>query len=176
MTTTPVTITIAGLTNSPSGAATLKVSTSSDTVPVIPSLLAPMSGTVSFEGNPVSQAAVQACPSNGDPCTTTTTNASGAFIVGVEPAAGGSYSVTAYPPTFGVDASPYGKPGHHPGPKRHVRRRRHPGAPPTLAPGVSIVSPSFGAETSSTANPKVFWQEPFEMKIQPSEFPAVKTS
>ncbi len=170
-----VTIMIAGLTNSSSGEAKLNVSTSSDTVPVIPSLLAPMSGTVSFEGNPVSQAAVQACPSDGDPCTTTATNASGAFIVGVEPAAGGSYSVTANPPTFGVDASPATvSPIAIPGPNGASGVDVTLGAPPTLAPGVSIVSPSFGDETSSTANPIVFWQEPFEMEIQPSDFPAVQ--
>jgi hypothetical protein len=47
--------------------------------------------------------------------------------------------------------------------------------PPNLPSGVSITSSDFGQETSSTANPTVNWEQPFQVQIQPSAFPTTNT-
>ncbi len=167
-----ISLSIVGVTNPAAGAPTLGISTSSDSVPATPSVLAPLSGTVTYEGNPVVSSPVQACPTTGGTCTTTTTNSSGAFLVGVAPTAGGTYSVTADPPTFGVDASPGTvSPLIIPGPDGLSGVSIVLQAPLTLSSGVTIVSPNFGVENSSTATPTTYWDSPYQLELPPSLFP-----
>jgi large repetitive protein len=171
-----ITLTVPNVTNSSTqGAADLNVLTSSDTVASSLSFTlksgGPVSGEVTFNGNAVSGAPVQICPKAGGVCDTTTTSSNGTFTLEVP---SGTYSATAYPATGqnaapasvgNIDVANDGVSG--------VNVALLP--PPNLPSGVSITSSDFGQETSSTANPTVNWEQPFQVQIQPSAFPTTNT-
>jgi len=167
-----VTLTISGL-SSP-GPGEVSLATSSDTVPVTARTvtLAPLNGTVSYQHASVAGASVEACPTAGGRCTTTTSGSGGAFHLGVSPVAGTDYSLTASPPAFGVHAAE-GRlsPVSIPGPEGRSGVAIALSAAPTLASGVAVISPNAGEETSATANPGTFWGQPFQLKLEPALFP-----
>ena len=168
-----VTLTIIGVTNPPVSTGGITLSTSSDWTPTSPSVLASISGTVAYQGAPVAGAPVEACPTSGDgTCTTGSTDSSGAFFLVVAPTAGGTFSVTADPPAFGVDASPATlAPLVIPGPAGISGVAIDLQAPLTLSSGATIISPNFGVENSSTPTPTTYWDSPYQLELSPSLFP-----
>ncbi len=172
-----VTLTVTGVTNSSTkGQEDLDASTSSDTSASSLSLTlaagGPVSGDVTYDGNAVSGAPVQICPTVGGSCSTSNTSSNGDYTVEVPD---GEYSATAYP-TTSLNAAPAsvgdidvtGKSG-----VSGIDVALLP--PPNLPSGVTIVSPAFGEETSSTPNPTVNWEQPFQVQIASSAFPTTNT-
>ncbi|HWF74310.1 MAG TPA: choice-of-anchor D domain-containing protein [Solirubrobacteraceae bacterium] len=131
-----------------------------------------LSGHVTLNGQPVGGAAVEACPTGAQTaCLSTQTSSDGAFSATVTAPPGASYSLTAFPPG-GVNAgegvlSPI-----------TIPKADFTGldialpAPPAIPSGVTFVSPSHGTETSGTANPVLFWNEPNQIQLSRSLFPA----
>jgi large repetitive protein len=162
--------------SSTSGPGILYLSTSSDTTPVAVKFSlssgAPVSGEVTYNSNPVASAPVQVCPTAGGSCSTATTGSDGTFSVEVPY---GKYSATGYPNTStnaapgtvgGLDvSSPSGVSG------ADIALT----APPSLPAGVTLTSSDFGEETSSTSNPTVNWEQPFDLDFSPSLFPTSNT-
>jgi hypothetical protein len=136
--------------------------------------LAPLGGTVTYQGNPVDEAAVQACPTGGGACVaSTTTDEAGEFVIGVAPAAGTSYTLTATPPRFGGVAAADGTAPAVviPGPQGVSGVTIALGEPPSIARGAMIVSTGHGAEGHGTSGPVTFWGEPYEIELEPRLFP-----
>jgi len=81
--------------------------------------------------------------------------------------------VTVFPPATGVNAAPATVgPITIPG-SQGVSGVNVVLAPPQgITPGVTVVSPDFGTETSASGAPAEFWRSPFEMQISPSDFPS----
>ena len=171
-----VTFIVTGVTNGPAdGPQTLQVSTSSDTTPVSLSFSqssgVTISGTVSYQGNGVSGAPVEVCPSGGITCVTTSSAGTGTFSVEVP--VGTSYTVTAHPSAFGPDAGAGTTTVAGSGGASGVVVIL--ASAPMITPGVTVISPSFGTETSSTSAPATRWDAPFQMQLDPSIFPAGET-
>ncbi|HUN79614.1 MAG TPA: Ig-like domain-containing protein [Solirubrobacteraceae bacterium] len=151
------------------------LSTSSDASPVSvgASALAPLSGTVSFAGQPEVGAEVQACETAGGECQTTTTEADGAFKLAVPADAGATYALTANPP----GASSHAGQGRlapvvlGAGAAGATGLEIVLGKAPGIAAGVGILTPAGEEQTSSTPNPFVPWTSPYELSLEPSFFP-----
>jgi DNA-binding beta-propeller fold protein YncE len=131
---------------------------------------APLSGTVTFNGNPVGGASVQVCPIGTSGCQMATANGQGEFTVTVDDLPGTTFSLTASLPG-GVNAgqgtlSPLSFP-----PSGLSALDVALPAAPSVPAGVTIVSPSHGTETSGTVNPVVFWNEPNQIQLARSLFP-----
>ena len=133
-----------------------------------------LSGHVTFNGGGVSGASVQACPSRGATpatCASTTSGAGGTYSVTVTAPPGSSYLMSASAPA-GVAA------GQRELPPITIPSGDFSGldfslpALPALATGLTVLSPSFGAETSATTNPVVFWNDPTTLELSRSLFPA----
>lgn len=154
------------------------ISTSSDTLPVSVGAteLAPLSGTVAFEGKPEAGATVQACTVPAGECQTTSTETAGAFTFAVPALAGARYALTANPPGANshagegslspvvLGAGAAGATG------LEIALPKAPG----IAKGVSILTGGGAEQTSSTTNPFVPWTAPYELSLQPSFFPTAK--
>lgn len=133
-----------------------------------------LSGHVTLNGGAVAGAAVQACPAGSGlqgNCVSALSSSSGAYSVTVTAPPGGLFSLTAFPPS-GVSAgqgtlSPIAIPSAN-----FAGLDIALPAPPSLPSGVAFVSPSFGTQTSATANPMVFWNEPNQIQLNRSLFPA----
>ncbi len=162
--------------SSTSGPGILYLSTSSDTTPIALKFSlasgAPVSGEVTYNSNPVASAPVQVCPTAGGTCSTATTGSDGTFSVEVPY---GDYSATGYPNT-GTNAAPgtvgsldVSSPSGVSGVDIALT------APPSLPAGVTITSPDFGEESSSTSTPTVNWEQPFDLDLSPSLFPTSNT-
>ncbi|MDQ6805094.1 MAG: choice-of-anchor D domain-containing protein [Actinomycetota bacterium] len=133
-----------------------------------------LSGHTTLNGRPVAGAAVQACPTGSgaqSACVSTQTSSAGAFSATVTAPPGASYSLTAFPPG-GVSAgegvlSPLTVPlADFTGLDIALA------PPPSIPSGVTFVSPSHGTETAGTANPVLFWNEPDQIQLDRSLFPA----
>ncbi|HTW41447.1 MAG TPA: IPT/TIG domain-containing protein [Solirubrobacteraceae bacterium] len=151
------------------------VSTSSDAVQVstgtVP--LAPISGTVTAEGQPAPNASVQACRVGGA-CTVVSSDERGNFQLAVA-AEAATYQLTASPPPAGVGSragigqatvSISGAAG-----ASGVNIAL--GAEPKIAKGITIVQ-GASEQTSATSQPFLFWGSPYELKLEPSFFPSAK--
>ncbi len=165
-----VVLTVPGVTNPPAGAQSLEVSTSSDATPTPASTGGgsgpTVSGTVlASDSSPAVGAAVQAC-SNGT-CALTTTDASGDYQLSLTP---GSYILSADAPPGSRDTQ--GVQGLTVGPTAQTGVTIQLGLPPGIPSGLTLLSPTFGTETSSTTNPIVNWRDPFQVSIAPGFFPS----
>jgi Bacterial Ig-like domain (group 3) len=166
-----VALQIAGITGSPTASALISTSSDAKPVSVGSTALAPLSGTVTYDKTPVSEANVQACRTPSGACLTTSTNPSGQFTFGVPATKGASYALTANPPAFVAAA------------QGRIPRVTIPGAagvsgidlalaaPGKIAKGVTVVSAGHGEQTSATSDPVKFWGEPYELKLPRSLFP-----
>jgi len=166
-----VKLTIEGVTGT--GLTSALISTSSDAVPVNAGAieLAPLSGTVTFEGAAVADATVQACPIAGGTCQTTSTNGSGGFTFAV-PATTGSYALTANPPAASSHAGE-GKlsPATIKGAAGATGIELALPTAPKIAPHVKIVTSGGGEQSSATGYPFVSWASPYELSLEPELFP-----
>jgi hypothetical protein len=131
---------------------------------------APLSGDVTFNGNPVGSASVQVCPIGGGGCQISTANALGQFTVTVRDLPGTTFSLTASPPG-GVNAGQETLSPLSFAPAGLSALNVALPAPPSVPAGVTIVSPSHGTLTSGTNHPVVFWNEPNQIQLSRSLFP-----
>ncbi|MDQ6776826.1 MAG: choice-of-anchor D domain-containing protein [Actinomycetota bacterium] len=133
-----------------------------------------LSGHVTLNGRPVAGAAVQACPTGSgtqSACVSAQTPSDGTFSLTVMAPPGASYALTAFPPN-GVSAGE-GVLSPITVPKADFTGLDIALAPPPSIPaGVTFISPSHGTETSGTANPVLFWNEPNQIQLARSLFPA----
>src|SRR5664279_321859 len=129
-------------------------------------VLAHLSGRVTYQGSGVS-GRVQLCSADGSQCQATDTSGNGDFAFTVTP--GGSYSLTAWSSAGYGTLSPILIPSSLPGVVTGLDIAL--AAPPTIPRGVTVVSPSFGAQTSSTAGPIVYYDEPNQIELARSLFP-----
>jgi YVTN family beta-propeller protein len=135
---------------------------------------ATFSGTVTFRGNPVAGATVQACPTgaaNQSACSASTTGMGGAFTVAVSAPPGANYSLTALPPnglrTGQATLSPIAVPTAALAGIQLALQ-----VVPSVPTGMTVISPSHGVLTSATSNPVIYWNEPTEVQISRDMFPA----
>ncbi len=172
-----IALVVQGVTNASSvGANSLAVTTSSDTVPSAGGYTlgqaTSISGTVEGPGasGGVQGSEVEAC-ANTVLCATTTTDVSGHFQLTVIE---GAYALTALPPsgsgdtpstpaTFTVGGTPL----------TGVTIALTGAA--TLGGGVSLVTAAGQVLNSSTAAPRSYWMDPYQLQLSPSLFPTGKT-
>ncbi len=132
-----------------------------------------LAGTVTLNGKPVADAAVEACPTGAAGqanCAAVNTAGDGAFAVTITAPTGAQYSLSAFPPS-GVNAGEKVlSPITVPAASFSGLQLALPPAP-AIPSGVTIVSPSHGTETSGTGNPAVFWNEPNQIELDRSLFP-----
>jgi hypothetical protein len=132
---------------------------------------AQVSGVVQYNASPVPGATVQTCTIGARTCQTVSTNSAGAFTLAEPMPSTARYDLIAQPPgtiragsasISPLTVTPNGLSGliiSLP-------------APPSIVPGMTVVSPSHGIQTSSTPNPTVYWDEPTTVQLARSLFPA----
>ena len=132
-----------------------------------------LAGNVTLNGNPVAGAAVEACPTGAAGqanCVSVNTARDGGFAVTITAPTGAQYSLTAFPPSNVNAGEKVLSPITVPAASFSGLQLALP-APPSIPSGVTIVSPSHGAETSGSGNPAVFWNEPNQIQLDRSLFP-----
>jgi len=169
-----VTLTLSGVTNPAAGSYTVLLSTSSDVAPT--SLDYSVGSGVTFSGvvdssggTPAPGAAVQACPTTG-PCVTEVTDSVGVFAFN-EPA--GTYTLTALPGAGSHDGSATLQVTTVAAPVTGLVVKL--AAPPTLGAGVTLRTVGGAVLSAATADPSVFWQDPFQLTFPRSMFPSTGT-
>ncbi len=132
-----------------------------------------LAGKVTLNGNPVAGAAVEACPTGAAGqanCVAVNTAGDGGFAVTITAPTGAQYSLSAFPPAGVHAGEKVLSPITVPAASFSGLEIALPAAP-SIPSGVTIVSPSHGTETSGTANPAVFWNEPNQIELDRSLFP-----
>lgn len=132
-----------------------------------------LAGRVTLNGNPVAGAAVEACPTGpaGQAnCVAVNTAGDGAFAVTITAPTGARYSLSAFAPSNVHAGEKVLSPITVPAASFSGLELALPAAP-SIPSGVTFVSPSHGTETSGTANPAVFWNEPNQIELPRSMFP-----
>jgi hypothetical protein len=168
-----VIVVLRGVTNGPAGAGAVTVSTGADSVRVSQPLTFAAGHTISgqvmlHDGSVADGAEVQVCTAALD-CDTATTDAGGDFSFTEVP---GTYALTANPPAGvqnGVGSTSVALAG-----AAVTGVVVTLGGPPAPAAGITLTSPSFGSEGSGGGAAVVNWNEPTEMTVDPSVFPAGK--
>jgi DNA-binding beta-propeller fold protein YncE len=132
-----------------------------------------LAGTVTLNGNPVAGAAVEACPTGAAGqanCVAANTARDGGFAVTITAPTGAQYSLSAFAPSDVHAGEKVLSPITVPAASFSGLEIALPAAP-SIPSGVTFVSPSHGVETSGSANPAVFWNEPNQIELDRSLFP-----
>jgi Bacterial Ig-like domain (group 3) len=135
--------------------------------------LAPLSGTVLYEGRPVTGAKIEACQANDKECVAAGTDINGNFSLAVSSAAGTRYQLRAFAPSGSNGGEVQAPSITIPGAQGVSGVELALPGPPGIAKGLTVLTASGREENSTTAHPYKYWQEPYELKIERSLFKKV---